>query len=326
LEAHPHVTAAVATFGPPRVVFGMPAYNRPDMLAQTLESLLLQTRRDFRIVITDDRPTPEVAAIVESYVALGAPITYEPNPERLGMIGNWRKAFFRSRELHPDSEYFAWVSDHDSWHPRWLEALVGVLDGDPDVVMAYPQSVRVFPYYRRRVTYLVGTVSDDSREQRLLTALGTMTAGNGIYGLFRARALERAGVFRPVLLPDRQLLEALALLGTFRHVPEILWYREVAGFFSYRRQRQMFFPHRAPLHTYLPAAMQHCGVLLWDFAIKGRGRPDFGRLAGARYALLQLWFASRRSLLRKDARWRSWLPKKSPAVLPQRSADGAPDE
>jgi glycosyltransferase involved in cell wall biosynthesis len=304
------MTVPLAQAGAPRTVravFGMPAYNRPDQLARTLESLLSQTYRDFAIVITDDRPTPEVAAIVEAYLALGAPIVYEPNPVRLGMIGNWRRAFARSRELHPESEYFAWVSDHDTWHPRWLEALLGALDAAPGVVMAYPQSLRVFPRRQRRVTNLVDTLGEASREQRLLTAITAMTAGNGIYGLFRARALERAGVFWPVLLPDRQVLEALALLGTFQHVPEILWYREVAGAFSYRRQRKMFFPGRPPAHTYLPAALQHCGALLWNFGVKGRGRPDFGRLAGVHYAMLQLWYATRRSVFRKDARWRSWL-------------------
>ncbi len=305
------MTAPLVQTGAPRTVFGMPAYHRVDMLARTLESLLSQTCRDFAIVITDDRPTPEVAAIVEAYVALGAPITYEPNPVRLGMIGNWHKAFTRSRELHPESVYFAWVSDHDTWHPRWLETLTAALDADPDVVMAYPQSLRVFRRHQRRITNLVDTVGEASREQRLLTAVTGITAGNGIYGLFRARELERVGVFRPVLLPDRQVLEALALLGTFRHVPEILWYREVAGAFSYRRQRRMFFPGRPPVHTYLPAALQHCGVLLWDLGVRGRGRPDFGRLAGVYYALLQLWYAARRSLFRKDARWRAWLATES---------------
>src|SRR5687768_18276506 len=108
----------------PRVVFGMAAYQRTDTLAQVLESLLSQTYRDFAIVIVDDRPTPEVRAIVDTYARLHPRITYEPNPVRLGMIGNWKKAFERSREVHPGSEFFAWVSDHDFWHPRWLEVLV----------------------------------------------------------------------------------------------------------------------------------------------------------------------------------------------------------
>src|SRR5204863_4244390 len=127
LEAHVSLAAG------PRVVFGMPAYKRPDRLAQTLESLLMQSCRDFAVVIVDDGPSPDVQTIVDTYGALDARIHYEPNPERLGMIGNWRKAFFRSRELYPDSKYFAWVSDHDVWHPRWLEVLVAALDGHPHV-------------------------------------------------------------------------------------------------------------------------------------------------------------------------------------------------
>src|SRR5687767_2549851 len=103
----------------PRVVFGMPAYGRPDALARTLESLLSQTNPDFALVIVDDKPHPEVKAIVDAYAAADPRITYAANPNRLGMIGNWHKAFAHSRSLYPSAEFFAWVSDHDMWHPRW---------------------------------------------------------------------------------------------------------------------------------------------------------------------------------------------------------------
>ena len=296
----------------PRVVFGMPAYNRPDRLAQTLESLLAQTCDDFALVIVDDRSTPEVRAIVDTYAALHPRITYEPNPVRLGMVGNWRKAFERSRALYPRSEYFAWVSDHDVWHPRWLEMLTAALDGDPRLVLAYPQVYRVYANNeRRRIGDVVETAGMARREDRLVRAAIGMTAGNAIYGLFRAEALEQAGVFRGVLLPDRQLIVELSLLGEFKHVPELLWYREVAGSFSYTRQRQMFFPGGAPLHTHLPPILQHFGVLLWDLGVRGRGRPAFGRLAGLRYAALQLLTTTRRELLRSDSHWRTALRQRT---------------
>jgi glycosyltransferase involved in cell wall biosynthesis len=291
----------------PRVVFGMPAYGRPDALARTLESLLAQTNPDFAIVIVDDKPLPEVTAIVDAYAATDARVTYHANPNRLGMIGNWHKAFAYSRTRYPSAEFFAWVSDHDMWHPRWLEVMVDALDAHPRAVMAYSQMQRVFPHERRSVTRLFDTVGVADPAARLRAATSAMTAGNCIYGLFRAAALEQAGVFRPVLMPDRQVLLALSLLGEFRHVPEVLWYREVAGMFSFSRQRRMFFAGRAPLHTYLPANVQHFGVALWDFAIRGRGRPSIGRLAGARYALLQIAYSVRRELTRHDAPWRTLL-------------------
>jgi glycosyltransferase involved in cell wall biosynthesis len=287
-----------------RAVFGMPAYHRPEALARVLESLLSQTMPSFAIVIVDDKPTPEVRAIVDTYAALHPRITYEPNPVRLGMIGNWHKAFTRARELYPESEFFAWVSDHDVWHPRWLEVLTGALDANPGAVMAYPQMQRMFPAERRPVERLFSTAGVTAPLARLRAATWQMTAGNCIYGLFRARALAQVGVFRGVLMPDREVLLALCALGEFVHVPQVLWYREVAGVFSYSRQRQMFFPDRVPLHTYLPANVQHCGLLFWDFAVRGRGRPAIGRAAGAVYAVMQLLYSVRRETMREDADWR----------------------
>src|SRR6185503_17494261 len=117
--------AAAARMTPaPRVVLGMPAYNRPDVLAKTLESLLSQTVQEFALVICDDAPSDAVKAIVEAYRADFRWLVYEANAERLGMVENWRLTFERARALFPDSEFFAWVSDHDLWHPQWIEEMV----------------------------------------------------------------------------------------------------------------------------------------------------------------------------------------------------------
>jgi glycosyltransferase involved in cell wall biosynthesis len=293
----------------PRTVLGMPAYNRPDALPRVLESLLSQTCKDFALVIVDDAPSDKVREIVESYSGYGPRITYEPNPVRLGMIGNWRKAFERSRALYPNSEYFAWVSDHDIWHPRWLEVLVDVLDRDADVLLAYPLMQRVFTTHRFTVLRRFDTTGVKSPVARLRSAVRLMTSGNCVYGLIRSHALEQAGIFTAVLAPDRHVLMQLLMLGEFSHVPQVLWYREVAGAFSYGRQRRMFFPTRIPIHTYLPMTIQHFGVMLWSFGVCARGRPSAGRLAGIKYALAYLWYANKRELLREDARWRQALQR-----------------
>jgi hypothetical protein len=74
--------------------------------------------------------------------------------------------------------------------------------------------------------------------------------------------------------------------------------------FDLERQRKVFFPDGTPLYAYLPSHVQHCASLLWDFAIRGKGRPHFGRLAGAAFAAIHLWFSMARHLprLRKPAR------------------------
>jgi hypothetical protein len=127
-----------------------------------------------------------------------------------------------------------------------------------------------------------------SRAERLRLSARYMLSGDMIYGLIRAAALEAAGVFRHVVTPDRQVLLALSLFGEMRQLPEVLWYREVLRVFDLERQRKVFFPEGAPLYTYLPSHVQHCGTLLWDYAVRGRGTPAFGRLSSIGYAAIQL--------------------------------------
>lgn len=290
----------------PRVVLGMPAYKRPDTLPRTLESLLSQTLQDFALVIVDDAPSPQTRAIVEAYAGRFAPITYEANAKRLGMIGNWRRVFQRARQLYPESEYFAWVSDHDLWHARWLERLVTELGSHPDVVLAYSLHVQITATGVRMSAKKKAfeTFGISHRAERLYRSARYMLSGDMIYGLLRARALEAAGVFRPVITPDRQVLLALSLFGQFRQVPEVLWYREFLRGFDVERQRKAFFPDHVPIYAYLPPHLQHCATLLWDFAIRGRGRPAFGRMAGLQYAARQLWWSCARDLVRPRSDWR----------------------
>ena len=291
---------------PPRVVLGMPAYDRPDSLARTIESLLSQTFTDFALVITDDAPSPAIAAIVEPYRREFPRLTYEANGARLGMIGNWRRVFERARQLYPASEYFAWVSDHDLWHARWLQEMVAVLDADPAVVVAHPRNLQMLVDGVRNTgkVKVFETLGVTDRAARIGRSARYMLSGDMIYGLMRAEALARAGVFRRVITPDRQTLLALSLFGEFKQVPEVLWYREFVRKFDVRRQRKAFFPQRIPLHTYLPSHVQHFGTLLWDFSVRGRGRPAFGRMAGLRYAATQLWWSLVRDVVRPKSDWR----------------------
>jgi len=291
----------------PTVVFGMPAYNRPDVLARTIESLLSQTYRDFALVVTDDAPSPVVSAIIDGYAREYRNVIYEANSVRLGMVGNWRKVFERARQLYPRSQYFAWVSDHDVWHARWLEEMAAVLDANQDVVLAYPRSLRMEPDNARMTRRAFETVGITSRGARIRRSARHMLSGEMIYGLMRAEALEAAGVFRYVITPDRQVLLALSLFGQVKQVNEVLWYREFRRGFDLERQRDAFFPGGAPLYSYLPSHVQHFGTLMWDFAVCGKGRPRFGRAAGLWYAALQLWFSIVRDVVLPKSRFRQAL-------------------
>ena len=211
----------------PRAVVGVPIRDEVEHLPQALETLLAQTAREYTVVVVDDSDTGEPGAVVRSFAARDARVAYHRNEHRLGLVGNWRRAFALAREAAPDAPYFAWGSDHDVWEPGWLAALSAELDAHQGAVLAYPLSDVISESGAAvREPWRFATAGERT-PVRFLRVLRRMVAGDMVYGLFRADALEACGVLRDVLMPDRLVLAELSLHGEFRQVPELLWHRRL---------------------------------------------------------------------------------------------------
>ena len=278
----------------PRVIIGAGLFNHAKDFPEAIESILSQTFEDFALVLVDDQSTDETPALAQRYAALDPRVTYLANPERLGLIENSRHVFQVAREKYPDAEYFAWASDHDVWHPRWLQQLVDALDTQQEVVLAYPLNRRIGASGEvlARKPWAFDTAGVTSRWARLRLGIRHMSAGNMVYGLFRIEPLERAGVYRKILVPDRLLFTELALYGQFKQVPQVLWFRRWYGrVFSLGRQRKSFFPGGRPLYMYAPWWISHAASLFWTLTIRGVGRPHVGRVTGVLVALWCLLFS-----------------------------------
>ena len=286
----------------PDAILGLPLYTGAEHLQEALESLLGQTHRNVALMICDDGFDPAAKEVLDRYLARDERIAYLRNERRLGMIGNWRRVFEAGRARWPDARYFAWVSDHDVWHPRWAERLIGELDAHPEAVAAYPRNVRISgegePLY---TPWSFDTAGKRDVIERVRTASRDMFAGDMVYGLLRADAVERAGVFRPMLLPDRLLLTELAVRGEFRQVDEVLWYRRFAGLASLSRQRAAFFPDGVPSYAYLPWWLLHPAVLSWSLQHDGQV-PGLSRGDALRVAAAHMRISVRTELNRKLAR------------------------
>lgn len=293
----------------PRVVIGAILYNHAAEFREALESILAQTFEDFAIVLVDDQSSDETPAIAREYAALDPRVTYVANTERRGMVGNSVHAFELARQMYPQAEYFAWASDHDLWHPRWLQQLVEALDANADVVLAYPLNRRIGSRGEilARKPWSFDTFGITDPWTRVTKSIRGMSAGNMVYGLYRADVLARAGVYRHILVPDRLLMTELAIYGQFKQVPQVLWFRRWYGrIFSLGRQRANFFPGRRPLYMYAPWWVSHGVSLFWTFGVEGTGRPVIskprGMVLGARYlafsGLFHLWQSLR--ALRQD--------------------------
>ncbi len=293
---------------PLRAVIGLPAYNHAHRLPEALESLLLQTHPGLRIIVSDDGSTDETPAIVADYARTDPRIVYSTTPKRLGYIGNARHCFKLARQLFPEAEFFAWASDHDVWHPDWLERLVEAFDANPTAVAACPRSFRMEAdgTIAKSVEVDLNTTGIEPTLKRFVRTFRGISAGNMIYGLFRADALERSGIMRWQLLPDRLLLCELSLYGGMAEVKEHLWFRRYRRIASKERQRAASFVDHVPRYIRWPWWLAH-GVVLWREY--GMGREPNGPLTKAQgrrmavyYVLLAIELDTKRWWLRRERR------------------------
>jgi len=252
------------------VVLGMTMYNRASHLREAMDSLLAQTDGNFVLLLLDDASTDESEAIAREYSARDSRVRYFRHESRRAMIATWREVVEIARRDYPAAPYFAWVSDHDRWHPRWLERLRAELDADRDAVLAYPITRRISPEGLEldkgpRLFETSGCVERAERWRRMCHyGIG---AGDMVYGLMRIDAMAKAGIFRRVLRPDRLLVAELSLVGTFRQVGETLWFRrEFPGTSVERQRHSLVLAGDEPRFFHTPPWFQHSASLWNEYA------------------------------------------------------------
>jgi glycosyltransferase involved in cell wall biosynthesis len=279
------------------VVLGMTLFNNARHLPEAIDSLLAQTHGDFTLVLLDDASSDDTESIARAYASRDVRIRYFRHDSRQAMIATWRDVVQIAVRECPGAEYFAWVSDHDRWHPRWLERLLTELEGDPNAVIAYPITRRIGQTGAEldkgpRLFDTTGCGDLRSRWRHMCHA--SVGAGDMVYGLMRLSALTQAGIFRRVLRPDRLLVAELILRGGVRQVPEALWFRRESNGASVDRQRHsLVLAGDEPKWFHAPPWFQH-SVVLWDVYARPEPPPlDISRTAWRgmllRYALTYGW-------------------------------------
>lgn len=249
----------------PMVGLGMPLYNQTQHLPEALDSLIAQTYGNFKLVVSDDSTGPDPGQIIKSFADRDPRIVYYKNENRKGLIDNWRNCV----HLAGDVDYFAWVGDHDVWHPNWLESMVQALNTHDSVVLVYPQTVSIDEDGRvleKKIKPGISTLALNERERVQAVCEQGRGFGNMIYGLFRTQALHHAGIFPRVVWPDVILCLRMLLQGDIHQVEAELWYRRRTGRFSIPRQKKSLFAKK-PWYFHLPWPL----VNAWTLACNPSG-------------------------------------------------------
>lgn len=113
-----------------RVTVAIPTYNRSELLAGAIESVLAQTYGDFRLLVADNASTDGTHELVGRYD--DPRIEYLRRPENLGLLGNFDDCLRRF-----ETEYSLILCDDDLLRPSFLEEAVPMLDTHPRVGMVH---------------------------------------------------------------------------------------------------------------------------------------------------------------------------------------------
>jgi len=211
-----------------RVCVHIPSYNQRAFLAETIDSVLAQTFRDFHIIIVDDASTDGSKEIIADYVRRYPgrieAIVNETNlgiPRRLGVALS-----------HCRSEFFCYLDGDDLWERDALEALVAALERQPDAGLAYGD-VRWFDEKSRDTIALTSEVSPPATGHVFEELLSRQNFMMPQALLFRRKMFDASNVSLDAppfeVGGDIYLLFSVCFMSPVAYVPRVLGHYRIHG-------------------------------------------------------------------------------------------------
>ncbi len=202
------------------VSIGIPTYNRPQLLAKAIESVIKQTHKNLDIVISDNAsPGDETREIVRHYIERDSRIRYFRQEKNLGQVLNHKFVLEKA-----SGKYFMWLSDDNSFESNDL--VEKLLEACEDRLLVFPDVNFIFEENGIVRNVLYGIYAHCRSDLDYLIAWCENGYGNPVHGLFN---LERVKQARISLVFDSDLsyhnegilLHRLFLHGNLAFVPEV---------------------------------------------------------------------------------------------------------
>jgi glycosyltransferase involved in cell wall biosynthesis len=169
----------------PKVSICIPTYNREELLKETIESIFMQTYKDYEVVIVDDGSTDDTEQMIKD---TGYPVRYYWQE-------NSGDAAARNKLIKlADGRYISFLDSDDLLPPDALERMVDVMSQEPEDVIVYGPYVAIDRdgnvCKRKRKKLYSGYITQDLFENILVHSCGSM---------FPKKVLEEAGGFNEAL-------------------------------------------------------------------------------------------------------------------------------
>ena len=132
-----------------KVSICIPAFNQTKYLKKTLDSILIQTYRNYEIIITDDSSNNNVKKLIDRYNFKGRR-KYFKNKVAKGSPENWNKSVG-----YATGEYIK-ILHHDDWFTKKdsLNKFVDLLDNNPKADFAFSATLPIHTISEKQIRSL----------------------------------------------------------------------------------------------------------------------------------------------------------------------------
>lgn len=207
----------------PRISVGLPVYNGQQFLTQSIESILSQTFEDFELIISDNASSDDTEKICRAFQEQDKRVVYSRNAENIGAADNYNILVAKAR-----APYFRWQNADDYIEPQSHQLCLDELEKHPECVMSFGKTKIVDAKGDLLETYEDNIhITDPKPAERFIRFRKNVGQTNAIYGLMRIDALRKTHLFRKFKASDTNFMGELCLHGTFRQIPEYLFYRRM---------------------------------------------------------------------------------------------------
>ncbi len=211
----------------PLVSVGLPVYNRPDGLRNTLECITNQTYVNLEIIISNNcSPDERVEKIAKEYQEKDSRIRYFKQKKNTGYHYN---SMFVLKKA--SGYYYMWASDDDYWENDYIEKNIQILNSSNDVVLSISRVELIGVDHVN--SYATGTlkIADETFPERARTLLTypSPSYNSRIWGLMKREAIINSIMEDDLYAGDWGIMLNLLEYGKFEEVDKVLMKRSCDG-------------------------------------------------------------------------------------------------
>jgi glycosyltransferase involved in cell wall biosynthesis len=205
----------------PDITIGMPVRNGGQQIRTAIESLLGQTKGDFRLIISDNKSTDDTLLVCEEYASRDDRVTVVNQPVNLGICGNFRYVLMQAQ-----TPFFMWACHDDVWSPAFAEMNHANLVANPSAVASGSKVEMLGPDGLSQLAKGTAPLRGPAAK-RLIEFFDTPSEASRFYSLFRTQALQRSFPDNIDVFGYDWVVLALTLLeGEHLEVEEVLLKRD----------------------------------------------------------------------------------------------------